>query len=98
MALKGKGGTLEIWGCVAGQIDEWQSHADMALRTVIFEATGSFASYWVSAGATEALVQAAPLSSASGPNLPDFFVLQGTITELTPTTIRMIGVKQLNAP
>lgn len=94
--MHGTAGDLYIFGVKAGAFDGWQLYATMGALTL--QARGDFASVWVSAGAKTARVRAVAVDRDRrpiDPQPPYPFWCEGTISELTRTTVRLINVKTI---
>lgn len=84
--MHGVGGTLEVFGVVAGRLARWHLHQD-EFDTITFTSSGTFAAYWVSAGAVAAVVR---------PQLPRRphvrLAFTGAIRTFTTTQIVLVGI------
>lgn len=96
--MDGVGGTLEIFGAVAGQVSEWHLRRP-ALSPLTLTLSGSFARYWVQAGAETATarVQKTPPAVVGRPprrpGKPIVLIFEGRIAALTTTGATLIDVK-----
>lgn len=95
--MDGTDGDLYLFGIKAGAFTAWEIRASVGALT--FQATGSFAQAWVTAGATRARVRCVARDRdrrPSDPARPDYsFVADGDITELSATRVVLTHVQKV---